>query len=244
MDTTHLNAPRSVLFIGNSYTYCNDLPSLFGEIARSRGYELQVRSVTKGGHTLEGHADPADECGAKLEALLQSERFDAVFLQEFSVRPALDDKTPFFNAVRTLCARLRRTGDVRILLYQTWGRKEPCETLDAHGWTNREMTLRLAAAYEKIAAEQGCLVSPVGTAFYAVHTRHPEIALYTEDCSHPSLTGSYLAALCHFASLYADSPLDVDYAPAGVDSAEAVLLRQAAAEAVSGPSIVTDEYRL
>ena len=143
-----------------------------------------------------------------------------------------------------LCARLRRTGDVRILLYQTWGRKEPCETLDAHGWTNREMTLRLAAAYEKIAAEQGCLVSPVGTAFYAVHTRHPEIALYTEDCSHPSLTGSYLAALCHFASLYGDSPLDVDYAPAGVDSAAAVLLRQAAAEAVSGPSIVTDEYRL
>ena len=142
METTHLNAPRSVLFIGNSYTYCNDLPSLFGELARSRGYELQVRSVTKGGHTLEGHADPADECGAKLEALLQSERFDAVFLQEFSVRPALDDKTPFFNAVRTLCARLRRTGDVRILLYQTWGRKEPCETLDAHGWTNREMTLR------------------------------------------------------------------------------------------------------
>ena len=134
METTHLNAPRSVLFIGNSYTYCNDLPSLFGELARSRGYELQVRSVTKGGHTLEGHADPADECGAKLEALLQSERFDAVFLQEFSVRPALDDKTPFFNAVRTLCARLRRTGDVRILLYQTWGRKEPCETLDAHGW--------------------------------------------------------------------------------------------------------------
>ena len=105
MDTTHLNAPRSVLFIGNSYTYCNDLPSLFGELARSRGYELHVRSVTKGGHTLEGHADPADECGAKLEALLQSERFDAVFLQEFSVRPALDDKTPFFNAVRTLCAR-------------------------------------------------------------------------------------------------------------------------------------------
>lgn len=85
------------------------------------------------------------------------------------------------------------------------------------------MTLRLAAAYEKIAAEQGCLVSPVGTAFYAVHTRHPEIALYTEDCSHPSLTGSYLAALCHFASLYGDSPLDVDYAPAGVDSAEAIL---------------------
>ena len=29
-----------------------------------------------------------------------------------------------------------------------------------------------------------------------------------------------------------------------MDSAAAVLLRQAAAEAVSGPSIVTDEYRL
>ncbi len=81
------------------------------------------------------------------------------------------------------------------------------------------MTLRLAAAYEKDCpqAEQGLPSFPRRHGVYAVHTRHPfEIALYTEDCSHPSLTGSYLAALCHFASLYGDSPLDVDYAPAGV----------------------------
>ena len=94
-------------------------------------------------------------------------------------------------------------------------------------------------------AEQGCPRSPVGTAFTPSMTRHPfEIALYTEVISHPSLTGSYSAAFCHFASLYGDSPLDVDYAPAGVGFGGS---RPAPAgrgvEAVSGPSIVTDEYR-
>ena len=178
MDRRPVNIPHRVLFIGNSYTYCNDLPELFGRIARAYGYNVEIRSVTKGGHKLEWHADPNDECGAMTEALLGNEHFDAAVLQEYSIRPALEDKTPFFSAVQMLCGKLRRNGVLRILLYQTWGRKEPCETLAEHGWTNREMTLRLAAAYEKIAAEQGCLLSPVGTAFYDVNTNHPEVVLY------------------------------------------------------------------
>lgn len=149
-----------------------------------------------------------------------------------------------FPPYKCCAGKLRRNGVLRILLYQTWGRKEPCETLAEHGWTNREMTLRLAAAYEKIAAEQGCLLSPVGTAFYDVNTNHPEVVLYTEDNSHPTLSGSYLAALCHFAVLYGVSPLSVPYTPAGVEPEEAAILKQAAADAVSGPSIVPDEYRL
>ena len=244
MDRRPVNIPHRVLFIGNSYTYCNDLPELFGRIARAYGYNVEIRSVTKGGHKLEWHADPNDECGAMTEALLGNEHFDAAVLQEYSIRPALEDKTPFFSAVQMLCGKLRRNGVLRILLYQTWGRKEPCETLAEHGWTNREMTLRLAAAYDKIAAEQGCLLSPVGTAFYDVNTNHPEVVLYTEDNSHPTLSGSYLAALCHFAVLYGVSPLSVPYTPAGVEPEEAAILKQAAADAVSGPSIVPDEYRL
>ena len=78
------------------------------------------------------------------------------------------------------------------------------------------MTLRLAAAYAKIAAEQGCLLSPVGTAFYDVNTNHPEVVRDTPRDnlpSHPVLAG-YLAALCHFAVLYGVSPLSVPYTPA------------------------------
>ena len=57
--------------------------------------------------------------------------------------------------------------------------------------------------------------------------------LYTEDNSHPTLSGSYLAALCHFAVLYGVSPLSVPYTPAGVEPEEAAILKQAAADAVS-----------
>ncbi len=91
-----LNAPRSVLFIGNSYTYCNDLPSLFGELARSRGYELQVRSVK--GRAYAGSDTPTlwrTNAAPSRSAFLQSERFTPFSSQEFSVRPALTTNALF-----------------------------------------------------------------------------------------------------------------------------------------------------
>ena len=35
-----------VLFIGNSYTYFNDLPALFCRICQKNGYEAEADSVT------------------------------------------------------------------------------------------------------------------------------------------------------------------------------------------------------
>lgn len=53
----------------------------------------------------------------------------------------------------------------------------------------------------------GYAVSAVGPAFLDVYTNHPEINLYNADNSHPSVAGSYLAALCHYAAIYGLSPL-------------------------------------
>ena len=48
----------SVLFIGNSYTYYNNMPtSIFGAIAEAAGYESNVISITGGGWSLYQHAD-------------------------------------------------------------------------------------------------------------------------------------------------------------------------------------------
>lgn len=59
-----------VLFIGNSYTYYNNMPLLFEQLANSNNKNVTVRSITKGGRMLESYTDVSDETTAVLDALL------------------------------------------------------------------------------------------------------------------------------------------------------------------------------
>ena len=38
-----------ILFIGNSYTYYNDMPALLESLMCENGYDAKIHSVTKGG---------------------------------------------------------------------------------------------------------------------------------------------------------------------------------------------------
>lgn len=38
-----------ILFIGNSYTFYNDLPGTFAELARAGGHQVEVQMVANGG---------------------------------------------------------------------------------------------------------------------------------------------------------------------------------------------------
>ena len=40
---------QRVLFVGNSYTYVNDLPRTFSELARSGGHKVEVGTLAEGG---------------------------------------------------------------------------------------------------------------------------------------------------------------------------------------------------
>ena len=45
------------LFIGNSHTYYNDMPSMFKDICKENGIDMHVTMLTKGGMGLDYHAD-------------------------------------------------------------------------------------------------------------------------------------------------------------------------------------------
>ena len=47
----------SVLFVGNSYTYFNDMPHMFAEICRSSGADVEVTMLTHGGKGWDFHVD-------------------------------------------------------------------------------------------------------------------------------------------------------------------------------------------
>lgn len=221
-----------ILFIGNSYTFYNQLWDVFAEIARGEGHPVSVDEVTKGGYRLAQMNDPSNEYGAQIAQKLSNHSYDIVFLQEQSLNPILNSKQ-FNTSVRALSEKIRAIG-AKPVLYETWGRKTGHEALEQNGWTTETMTSLLASAYHKIGKECDVEVSPVGEAFYEVYSKHPEIELYHADMTHPSPAGTYLAALCHYATVFQKSPIGVTYI-FGVEALEhAAILQAVAHKAVFG----------
>ena len=66
---------KKVLFIGNSYTYVNNLPDLINQIAIDKGNQLIYETHTPGGSTLSQHAS-----NSNVQYLLETTEWDYVVL--------------------------------------------------------------------------------------------------------------------------------------------------------------------
>lgn len=228
-----------VLFIGNSYTFYNEMPTVyFGSIAKNCGYDVQVESVTKGAYTLEKFADPSDGYGAIVSSALSGNtKYDYVIIQEQSVRPAINPEA-FYAGARALCEKIRAIG-AQPVLYATWGRKEGSDTLEKYSMTAEEMTWKLAAAYDAIGKELDIPVAHVGLAFRELRTK-AALELYNSDKSHPSSAGSYLAAMSLFYKIFAVDPSAITVqGPVGEDEET---LRQVVRDVIGNPAQIPEEY--
>ena len=191
-----------VLFVGNSYTYYNDMPEMFAALARENGRDVSVDSVTKGGRKLYQNLESGDKYHEQIASLCAQNQYDVLMLQEQSYLP-LVDYDAFWKGLSgvnaMVCAK-------RTVLYATWGRKAGCDLLETLNLTSEEMTEQLADLYARAAKDLGAELSPVGKAFSAVGEIDPEMELYNQDLSHPSREGSALAALVHYVTVFGEVP--------------------------------------
>ena len=194
-----------ILFIGNSYTYFNDMPTLFSRLCGCNGKQAQVFSVTKGGRKLHENLDSADQITRELEAVVQQNHIDVFILQEHSTLPLLD----FDRFSANITGLMKKLGAARYVLYQTWGRKAGSSFLTEQKLTTRTMAVKLQQAYAKVADAVGANCAPVGRCFLAISESHPEIDLYDPDLTHPSYAGSCLSAMTHYRTVFGEIPTDL-----------------------------------
>jgi hypothetical protein len=197
--------PVRVLFIGNSYTYVNDLPKLLAELARAgKQRPLEHDRETPGGCSLEKHWK--DEKAVKK---IVGGKWDYVVLQEQSLRP-LTNRDLMFEYAAKLDAEIKKQG-ASTLLYQTWARQDAPEKQE-----------ELSKAYLDLGKELKARVSPVGAAWERALKEDPRLMLHVADKSHPSKAGTFLAACVFYAVLYGKSPegLPGDAAGLGADEAK------------------------
>jgi hypothetical protein len=190
-----------ILFIGNSYTFYNDMPKMLCELALENCKDVEVDSVTRGGRKLYENLASGDEHNAKILELIGQKSYDLLILQEQSYF-ALVDYAEFERGVKGL---IDLVGAKKVLLYATWGRKVGAELLATHGWTSSEMGEKLYSAYSAVAEKFGAEVSPVGLCFNKINAGGG-LELYNPDLSHPSRLGTVVGVLCHYKKIFGALP--------------------------------------
>jgi hypothetical protein len=219
------SACTRVLFIGNSYTFANDLPGTFAGLARAGGHAVETGMVAEGGATLADAAGSTDVARA-----ITSSRWGYVILQEQSVIPAVawSRDGEMYPAARTLAATVAGTG-AQPMLFQTWAHRD--------GWPEgglpdyASMQRQIDDGYLTVARGLGLPVAPVGDAWAAVRRTAPGMRLWQDDGSHPSAAGTYLAACVFYAAVFHQRPDGLSFRP-GLDERDALLLQGIAADAV------------
>ncbi len=208
-----------ILWIGNSFTYYNDLPAIFDALVKAAGKEITTHSLTKGGWYLYRHADPEDEVGAKVASALK-EDWDVVVLQEQSFHP-IRDKEDFVRSARAI---KEKCGNADVYLYQSWSYEDGSEKLKSTSLSFEEMHQALRESVHAAAAALQVGIAPVGDAHFICCKEHPEISLYRSDNYHPSVFLSYMAALIFYKTIYGTMSKG-DPLPEGVDAESAEIIK-------------------
>jgi hypothetical protein len=229
-----------VLFIGNSYTYTNNMPSLLAGIVRAAGQNVVVDVSAQGGYTLSQHTTYAPTL-----AKLATQGWHYVILQEHSQIPAIDyyRRATMWPAALQL-SKLARAKGARIGLYMTWGRKlggQQCiSTYCSVAFRDFfQMQDTLASAYDALGRQDTAIVVPVGKAWALAFSRNPSIDLWDTDNSHPTLKGSYLTACVFYTWLFKGSPEGNSFT-GGLDTTVALFLQRCAFQVKPGLAAVHD----
>ena len=187
-----------VLFIGNSYTYFNNLGDMVAGIAAAgTGPKIAPTLAVRGGQSLQWHLDNGPAMAA-----LKTGTWDYVVLQEQSMlgvatldgKAVIADPSAFHAAVREWARRVRSVG-AKPILFMTWARRSALPE-----------QAKLSEAYVSIGRELNIAVAPVGEAWSAARTRWLSLDLHIFDESHPTAAGSYLAACVIFSTLTGRDP--------------------------------------
>ena len=219
---------KEILFIGNSYTYVNNLPDLVKQIALSFGDSLIYDSSTPGGATFNTHTN-----NTQTLAKINQQQWDYVVLQAQSQEPSFspgqvaNDTYPYAEIlVDSIHANLSCTEP---LFFMTWGRKygdqQNCQSYPPI-CTYLGMQKRLRESYLEMAFNNSASCVPVGMAWKSSIAIDSTLNLYSPDNSHPSIYGSYLAACTFYASIFKKSAVGSSFWPAAIDSSTAYSLQQ------------------
>jgi hypothetical protein len=172
--------PVSVLFVGNSLTYYNAMPSLVAEVLRNSNPSLRIQSelLAQGGAHIRDHLN-----AGVLERTLRLRHFNVVVFQELGGFPECPSDFPGCldspDAVTAITALIRKYG-ARPIWFSTWQSSQVSQ-------------LRLSNRASSLAHGLRLEMVDVGATLTRYSELEPEAEVLRSD-GHPQPLGSWIAA--------------------------------------------------
>ena len=218
----------TVLFIGNSHTYFNDMPHLFAEMCKSlTGEQAEVTMLAYSNRKLDWHCE---EYFSVRFALLYGQ-YDYCVIQQFGHPiPPIEETEPPLEKLISLCERV----GTKPVLYMTWAKRDEPEN-----------AALISEIYRTLAEKYRAMLIPMAETFEALRTEHPEIDLYWHDGSHASPYGDYLIAASMAALLTGQSDLAkikdtfIDFCVSFQKGAAPTAIEDAAAAVTEADPVIT-----
>jgi hypothetical protein len=177
-----------ILFIGNSLTAANDLPSLVKNLGAADGVKVRTSTVAMNDFGLAEHWSDG-----RAAREIRKGGWDFVVLQQGA--SALPESRVVLREEVARFAPLIRAAGARPALYMVWPSLQRTGDFD-----------RVCESYAIAAADVDAVLLPAGAAWRVMWARAPGARLYAADEFHPSRDGSWLAALVIYSGLAGRSP--------------------------------------
>jgi hypothetical protein len=166
-----------ILFVGNSLTYVNDLPSMIKEMGKQDNITITYTSFIFPDYSLEDHWNEG-----KVKAEIEKGGYDFVIAQQGP--SALAESQVLLLDYAKRFAELCNKNKSKLALYMVWPSKARSFDLD-----------NVISSYTNAATKTSSLLCPAGLAWKKAWEAESSLPLYSPDNFHPSVTGSVLAAL-------------------------------------------------
>jgi hypothetical protein len=217
---------RSVLVIGNSRTYANDMPEMIRKMADSAGdyQKYQIVSQSFPGAHFSDHWKNATT------RVLLRQTWDDIILQSESRAqsgPAFQQSFKLYGEQLIRNAK-PKVGKPRLIINWPYDGEAWGDGGDPGGVGEAALGATIEQSAKALASQAGARTTDVKSVWRYVRISRPDIKL-TSDGNHPTLAGSYLYALAIYTDLSAVDPKRVKFVPEGLEADIAADLREAVA---------------
>lgn len=175
---------KSILFIGNSLTYANDLPALVEQIGREKGIVIKTKTLAYPNYALEDHWNDNN-----LQTLIASKKYNFVVVQQGPSSQA-DGRAMLLDygaRIKNLCV----THNTQLAFFMVWPAFANFNNFDG-----------VIRNYTDAAVATNSLLCPVGKQWKEYFVSTGDYTYYGSDMFHPSQRGSENAALIIFKTLF------------------------------------------
>ncbi len=240
------NDTTRVLFIGNSFTYVNNMPDLVQGLADAAHLPFKFVMYAPGGISV---GDTAQGTSAHMNNpivfnLIRSDNWDFVCLQDNQGRFIYGNcHFPDTNVSKVVRGHLKIRDSVEMnhpcahmLWFAGWG---PKNGYPGYASTGSGLIDNIYDDYMCMNNTANEIISPIGKAWERELTILPLVDLWGSDLTHPSLEGAYLTASVIFTSIFRINTEKVQFY-GGIDTVTATTLRRIAYQTVMDSIVTTN----